>query len=121
MKSITTYKYYDEKGRRLAIRAKKVSEFEVDITVLICSKKDAFRKKFARQALDLLDLHDEVRLYGDLLHPQRFTILNNSEFAKTFFNWANNSFFKLKDSFRTYSTKELKRGNEYIIKEEKRL
>jgi len=111
---IITYVYYTGKQQRLAIHAKENGD-NIEITVLKCSKKDQFTKKFARQALALCEKSDVVRLYGELLHPEKFVIDKREDFRKTFFEWADGQYFKLKlDSLR-FNTVELQRGFDRII------
>ncbi len=45
----TTYKYYDKKGRRLAVFCRYVSPTEAEIVTFTCSKEDKFVKKFAQK------------------------------------------------------------------------
>jgi len=115
---IITYKYYTSKQQRLALLATEIIKEEIpymEITVLKCSKKDEFKKSFARQALKLLQSCDTVRLYGELLHPERIIIPITSNFRKDFFNWADTTYFKIKEDSLKFNTLELQRGFDRII------
>jgi len=115
---IITYVFYTHKKQRLAIMATEITKEEIpymEITILKCSAKDEFKKSFAREALNKLKNSSTVRLYGELLHPEKLILPITSDFRKDFFNWANNTYFrKTEDSLR-FNTIELQRGQDRII------
>ncbi len=115
---IITYKYYDDRKRRVAIMAKKLPLEHMEITIITCSKKDAFNKKFARNALTLLDVADTVRVMGAEFHPKRVILSHAGKFKDTFFEWCNDNYYKMREGFATYHTIEAVRGNTHLILQE---
>lgn len=111
---IITYVFYTHKKQRLAIMATEVGE-NMEITILKCSAKDEFKKRFAREALNKLKTSTTVRLYGELLHPEKIVIPITSDFRKDFFNWADTTYFKMKEDQVRFNTLELQRGFDRII------
>ena len=117
---ITTYKFYTHRKQRLAIRAID-NQNHIEVTVLTCSKKDAFNKKFARQALNLLETSDTVRLYGQLLHPQRIIVDYVGDFRESFFNWAEDFYFKIGYKTDYVRVTQLEKKNERIYVSQEKL
>lgn len=115
---IITYVFYTHKKQRLAIMATEITKEEIpymEITILKCSAKDEFKKRFAREALNKLKTSTTVRLYGELLHPEKIVIPITSDFRKDFFNWADTTYFKMKEDQVRFNTLELQRGFDRII------
>lgn len=92
--TVICYSYYDERKRRLAIMAEDKGE-NIDVTVITCSRKDPFTKKEARRALENSSLGQETYIGEDLVHPQKFTIINNGQFKEEFFKWVSSNYLKL--------------------------
>lgn len=94
---IVTYKYYDSKKRRLAMKVEPLSDDNVQITIIACSKKDAFSRKFARSAFRLLESADKVTIDKNEIHPS-YHIIHNSlgrnKWERAFFDWANENFYR---------------------------
>ena len=115
---ITTYKYYNEKRQRLAIRAYNIRENKMDILVLTCSRKDDFSKKFARHSFKLIEDFPgkEIHVDGQLIHPQEFTLnFEDGKAAKTFFDWCKKRYLKKIEYCDTYRVTALE-GEHIIIK-----
>ena len=108
------YKYYDEKKRRLAIRADKEEDI-IKLTIIKCSTKDQFNKKLARQSLRLSVISNNVRLYGDLFHPEKITIPIIKDWRKDLFEYLDNTYYKIGYGTISYTTIELQRGDEHKI------
>jgi hypothetical protein len=47
-----TFKYYDKKGRRLAVFCRFISPTEAELFTLTCSEEDQFQRKYARQVYE---------------------------------------------------------------------
>jgi|SRR5882762_5254302 len=103
-----TYKFYDEKGRRLTIVGRIVADGaeieqkdgslkfdneQLEIQVVTCSKHDEFSKKIVRPFIDLLEKGE----YTDELnfHPEVFHIPIKDDKPKwTFINWCQENYYK---------------------------
>lgn len=108
--NIITYKYYDSKKRRLAIMARPMDLEHTEITIITCSKQDQFNKKFARMALESFD-----KTYITFeVHPQKLIIAHFGDFKRTFFDWANRTYFKMHERTTYRQSLQLERGNERI-------
>ena len=119
---IITYKYYDDKKRRVAIMAKKLPLQHTEITIITCSRKDAFNKHKARKVLICLNTVGTTTLDGIEYHPKTVIINNNGKFKDTFFQWANDNYYKMREGTVVYHTLEAVRGNtSLILKENKRV
>lgn len=82
----STNRYYDQKGRRLAVFCRYLNANEAEIFTLTCSKDDQFSKKYARKVyesyLQGVDLKNEfhkpaIEIIG--IEPERreiWTLLN---------------------------------------------
>ncbi len=96
----TTYKFKDGKGRRVAIRGTMLNTHQMEITVITCSKKDKFTKKFARNTLNLCENAGTVVYYGNKMHPDRYLLTNVESPTlvkypkKTFIEWCNKMYKK---------------------------
>lgn len=104
---VYTYKFFDDKKRRLAIQGEKIDDTHVEMTIIRCSTKDSFSKKFARTALNLLDSSDKVTVDKQLLHPERRIIAWSS---KTLTNWKKEFYRNCAENFykKTYTRKYIK-------------
>lgn len=79
-----TYKFYDERGRRLSIFAE-MEEKNLHITVYTCSKKDQFSRRVAK--------HMFFNEFPDG-HPNEFTIpIKDSKPKWTFINWCRENYY----------------------------
>lgn len=97
-----TYKFYDEKGRRMAIFAsmtetnKEGEAGPLHIITITCSKKDQFSKKWAKVAFEALQrplLKGEVRELP--FHPnQYFVNIKDNKPKWTFIRWCEEMFYK---------------------------
>lgn len=117
---IVTYKYYDDRKRRLAIMASPLDSNQTEITIIRCSRKDSFNKKEIRAALEHISKGGEaylnetrrVKREGEKssreviqvpLHPQKFVIENYfKDWRKSFFTWADGNLFKVKRRLVAY-------------------
>lgn len=87
-----TYKFYDQKGRRLAIMGNVQDSGRIDIIVITCSKKDDFNKSVVRQALLNISNIGKAEIEEQEVHPQFFTI-NTTERPKfTFIKWCQENY-----------------------------
>ena len=102
---IICYKYYNSKKQRLAIKAEQFED-QLTITILKCSAKEAFNKKFARAALTGKAITK--------VHPEKYVIKHHGDPKKTFFQWANQEFFRRFDITRRIEMSVLTRENETI-------
>lgn len=111
---IVTYKYYDEKKRRLAMAANINDNGTISIHYITCSKKDPFNKKEIRAALEKdfngkkayinekkVIHHEGVGVKNTIetvvipVHPHRLVIESYfPSWEKSFFTWANGNFYK---------------------------
>lgn len=118
---IITYKYYDDKKRRVAIMARKIPLRHTEITIITCSRKDAFCKNKVRRALE--QYHEPLKMgqspraiiNGEEAHPKTVIINNNGKFKDTFFEWANDNYYKMREGTVVYHTLEAVRGNTSLI------
>lgn len=107
MNTIICYKYYDQKGRRLAIMARQLNETHTEITIITCSKLDQFNKKEARQALLNVELGTKPVIKSEEVHPQTVIIAHYGEFRKSFFEWTSDNYYKIEYGKKTYNTTSL--------------
>lgn len=90
-KIYSTYKFYTEKGDRMAIFAKE-EDGVLKIVQFKCSRKDQFYKSKAREAFNC---YNEGR--PSSFHPQRFNfpIPENVTAGDWFFAYCNDNYFRL--------------------------
>jgi hypothetical protein len=114
MKQIITYKFWDSKKRRLAILAQEIDLEHTEITIITCSRKDPFTKYKVRKAL--LDSAKGIQSFidKDLVHPEKIIIAHHGDFARSFFDWANRTYFKMYERTTYRQSLQLERGNERI-------
>lgn len=94
---LTTYKYYDQKGRRLSIFGELTEDGKyLNMFVLACSTKDFFSKKYARVVYDAYKtgtITNEITY-----HPYREVIkvesdeIGNLQPIFTFFKFCKNTY-----------------------------
>lgn len=121
-----TYKFYDEKGRRLSIFATPVfvvGKLEkelptaanyLQVTIIPCSKKDTFSKKTG------------IGVFEEFKSLQRDAFLTNENVIElhvpiadgkpktSFLRWCEANYFKLRPTIYVIETPVLWRGNELI-------
>ena len=105
-----TYKYYNEKGDRLAIFGLEVLPGELHISIFRCSKKDQFSKEAARQAFDCVRADDPpMSFYKEVTSPKFSAIIyrkhevenhvipvEDGKPKKTFLEYCKSNYFKKK-------------------------
>jgi hypothetical protein len=90
---LRTYKFYDIKGRRLAIFGRAPLNVKLETFVLTCSKKDFFSKKKARQVYDdYLAGNLDVEKYHPVI--MRMPVVDDDP-GRTFMNFCENSYLKM--------------------------
>lgn len=70
-----TYRFYDRKGRRLAVFCRYLTATEGEITTFVCSKDDQFSKAFARRSYDVY-VNDLPLEEGEEVAKPHNTIIN---------------------------------------------
>lgn len=90
-----TYKFYDDKKRRLSIFGEYFpANGVIEIAVFTCSNKDHFSKKTAREAFELL-CHSVTECHNGHFHPMLSIIdVVDNKPGKTFINWCDEHFYK---------------------------
>jgi len=90
-----TYKFYDERGRRLSIFALPLPDNCLKITVLVCSKKDRFSRKVARKIFEEIALSkNELVSFPPLHKTARTTVIKveDGKLRKGFIEWCRKNF-----------------------------
>lgn len=125
-----TYKFHDDKGRRLAIFAVPVArlkegvstgevgptaDLKLHLYIFTCSKKDSFSKQTARDMyLEYITLKQEG-LTGSYGHPMEIVIPVNDDKPKfTFLKWCEETYFKYIPTVFALEAPMLYRGNELL-------
>lgn len=95
MKPYTTYKYYDQKGRRLSIFGRNLDN-KLVIDIITCSKKDEFSKKKGRELfneyIELLSKNVDNPLP---CYPIQILVeIENEKPGYSFIKFCNNNFYK---------------------------
>jgi len=84
-----TYKFYNNKGNRLAIKAEEYNG-RLLFSVVACSKQDQFSKRVARAAFS-------DNFEGETYHPEKFSIpIKDGKGGKTFIDYCNQNYFRLR-------------------------
>jgi hypothetical protein len=104
---LKTFKYYDHKGRRLSIFANVKEDYlagpyKLELTVITCSKKDAFCKKTAQQKYDYIVGNIQTTIADPKLesNAQRFIVpIENGKPKNTFIEFCNKTYYKQKVVF----------------------
>ena len=103
---IITYKYYNSKKQRLAIKAVETEKKTIEIIIISCSIKDQFSKKLGRMMLTLpLD---------NVTHDKIF-IPNSEGFRKSLFDYLNKNYYRMGGGQIIYDTQELRKGFEVLL------
>lgn len=86
------YKYYDKKGRRLAVYLQRYDDNNATIVVITCSKEDKFSKQFADKQFEIFMSN---RKAADV-NPQSFIIedVKVGGEVKALNNFCYNNFYK---------------------------
>lgn len=112
---LVTYRFFDEKGRRLSIFSRWMKKRSVlIITVITCSKKDQFSKQYAR------DLFEEWRNpigkpYPGEVHPIQLSLpIENNKPKYTFLKWCKENYFKKEKVIFAVESEMLMRGDELL-------
>lgn len=128
MRYYVTYKFYDEKGRRLAIFAipgyklvdngKNEGELEQEILriyVITCSKKDTFSKKRARHMFAEFYGMKQQGWIGASAHPIELQIDIKDDKPKfTFLKWCEENYAKYIPTVFAIEAPMLYRGDELV-------
>lgn len=98
METAITYKFYDDKGRRMTIFGKKIDETHIEVTLIKCSRKDSFNKKEAREAINSIVTSGKGKINGEPVHPSTVVIGPASvNWKKEFYKWCKENYFKRED------------------------
>lgn len=93
-------KKYNSKGQRLAIFGRSVSDDQIEVLILTCSKRDQFTKKTAKEVYDYyvktgentIDLHDTT------YHPTVLTIpIREGKPKVSFLSWCKSQYYSMVD------------------------
>ena len=87
METYSTFQYYDQKSRRLAVFCRFLNSIEAEIFTLTCSKEDQFNKKYAHKVYkDYIDgkdpLFEKHKPIIELVENNRFVIYLNQNNVK---------------------------------------
>ena len=104
MKELITYKFYDHKGRRLAIFGREIGGGNMEIFILTCSKKDMFCKETAREVWNSY-LGDFINMYD--VHPETVIIPCGFTPNRCFFNYCKTNFLKEYEGYALVKIKYL--------------
>ncbi len=95
MDYVSTYGFYDYKGRRIAAFCRFIAPTEAEIFLLTCSKEDLFNKKFARTK------YKEYIYFGVTTECtpeiEIVTILPEERELKTLFRYLRKNFYILRN------------------------
>lgn len=115
----TTYRFYDEKGRRLAIFAEDFGQGkELKITIITCSQKDQFSKVRAKKLFEKCHIDPAACA----CHPTiiRIPVINDKP-KWTFIHWCQDNYFKRIPVVAAYNTYGIGRvdpgANYYHVKD----
>lgn len=122
-----TYKFFDEKKRRLAIFAIPTHEVvdgpidpdgqpsKVRVYIIPCSKKDTFSKKRAKELFIEFMEFRRLGFDGALAHPIELQIAVKDDKPKfTFLKWCEENYFKYRKVDFALNTPVLSRGEEIL-------
>jgi hypothetical protein len=136
---LCTFKFYDNRRRRLTIFAKPVLETveegskikttmgynpildgslrptHLHVYIITCSKKDQFDKKYARDLLDEFLEFRENGKDGAIAHPIELLIpIKENKPKFTFIQWCHDNFYKYKQLEFALSTPCLVKGDQML-------
>ena len=89
-----TYRYYNEKKQRMAIRGVIIVPHQMKITMVACSKKDDFDKRKIRTALREIQAGGIGKINNEVLHETSVTILFEESPKYAFIKFCNDHFLK---------------------------
>lgn len=101
-----TYKFYDDRGRRLSIFCEQCNKEELKITVITCSENDEFKRKTGRS----LYLSGQVEPHMCKCHPQVFRIPIGDKPHQRFIEWCNNMYLRKVPAIYVYNGQAFTRG-----------
>ena len=99
------YRFYNEKGQRLALFCNYADEETVELVIIPCSKQDQFSKKEA------FDMYKQLK-DGDLVPSAivlKIPIIPEERTLKTLFRYAFNNLYELKTFYKRVPTKQLRK------------
>ncbi len=107
-----TYKFYDEKGRRLSIFAeelKELEENEMEITVITCSKHDQFSRAEAKH------LYAGYNWGKPYCNPQTFIVpIKDNKPKWTFINWCRENYYHKEEAIFQFAGYVLAKGDNIL-------
>lgn len=87
---LVTFKFYDTRGRRLSIFGERVGTDQLKVTVITCSKRDAFCKRVGR------GLYERIVAGSDCCSPDStYIAVAEGKFKQTFILWCKSNYCKL--------------------------
>jgi len=91
-----TYKFYDERGRRLAIFGRDLGDGSLEVITFTCSKKDIFSKSFAK-ALYFSWMSPNFNIVGGSLSPKVETVkIHENKPKVTFLDFCKSKYHRLR-------------------------
>lgn len=119
MQYYVTYRFYDTKGRRLAIFAVPdnilTSATKLRVLVIACSKKDTFSKNRAKQLFEEFITLKGMGFDATIAHPTEIMIDVRDDKPKfTFLKWCEANYFKYIPTIFALEAPLLYRGNELL-------
>lgn len=110
----STYKFYDERGRRLSIFATVMNEAQISVTIVTCAKGDKFSRKVGK-ALYEQWLEGTLRKSSDC-HPQiRLIAIKDGKPKKTFLSWCRETYYTTETGYFGVTLPILTRGPHDIL------
>lgn len=99
------YRFYDKKGRRLALFCDFKDEVTAKLVIIPCSKADQFNKKEA------LAMYEDIIAGNEVPSAEivELTILPEERTLKTLFRYAFNNLYELKERYKMVKTKILRK------------
>lgn len=95
----STYKYYDQKGRRLSVFCRFLDDDTAEIYTLTCSKKDQFSKNFAVKSYKSY-INNGVTKTRPLI--KKIERKKNLKEISTLIDYCNDNYFKKRTESRRY-------------------
>lgn len=91
MKQYRTYNFYDQKGQRLTIIGDKLTDTEINLTIIPCNLKDQFSKKKGIELYNNIKANSEVKtkFYNEII---------KGDGAVDFMRYCRSNFYKLMKS-----------------------
>lgn len=104
---LRTFKYYDDKKRRLSIFAEKQEDNNLCITIIPCSRKDVFKKQIS---IDLFNNISLGKVENKSFYQVVIPIIENKP-GKTFIDWCEHHCYKSRRLYGVFHREVLTNKN----------